>query len=81
MNDKELVTKMQSYVKGIRNELTVIEKARQRIERQHETTLKMLDEDLAAVRTKCPHLETTYHPDASGNNDSWSECDLCGKEF
>ncbi|KKK98382.1 hypothetical protein LCGC14_2643290 [marine sediment metagenome] len=81
MNDKELVHKMQTYVKEIRNELAVIEKARARIERQYETTLKMLDEDLAALRTKCPHLETTYHPDASGNNDSWNECNLCGKEL
>jgi len=81
MNDKELVHKMQTYVKEIRNEFAVIEKARARIERQYETTLKMLDEDLTVLRARCPHLETIYHPDASGNNDSWDECNLCGKEL
>ena len=81
MKDKDLVTKMQKYVKEIRNEFAVIEKARARIERQYETTLKMLDEDLTVLRARCPHLETTHHSDASGNNDSWNGCNLCGKEL
>ena len=80
MNDKEFVTKMKSYVKDIRNELVVIKIARVRAHTQHENTLKMLDEDLDSVRARCPHLETIYHPDASGNNDSWDECNLCGMD-
>ena len=29
---------------------------------------------------KCPHKETEYHPDPSGNNDSFYECKECGQE-
>jgi len=28
----------------------------------------------------CPHTETTYHPDGSGNNDSWYECKACRRD-
>lgn len=31
------------------------------------------------VRTLCDHSDKTYHPDASGNNDSHYECNTCGK--
>ncbi len=27
----------------------------------------------------CDHFETSFYPDASGNNDSYRQCDLCGK--
>lgn len=30
---------------------------------------------------KCEHWSKTYHPDPSGNNDSFYECNVCGKEF
>lgn len=29
-------------------------------------------------RADCPHTITTYYPDASGNSDSSTECDVCG---
>ncbi len=29
-------------------------------------------------RRRCPHKQTKYWPDASGNNDSWTECLDCG---
>jgi len=42
---------------------------------------KMLDIDkrLTDIRNKCPHPLTKYYPDASGNNDSTTECLICGK--
>lgn len=33
------------------------------------------------LKNECPHLATTWHPDASGNNDSWTTCDMCGCEI
>jgi hypothetical protein len=45
------------------------------------------DRDKAALESrkneivkKCPHLQLTYHPDPSGNNDSWYSCDVCNAE-
>jgi hypothetical protein len=34
---------------------------------------------LAALKEKCPH-DWQYHSDPSGNNDSFHDCHLCGKE-
>lgn len=33
------------------------------------------------LKLRCPHYETTYYADASGNNDSSDTCDLCGLEL
>lgn len=39
-----------------------------------------LDAQIGRIQSTCNHLSTTYYPDASGNNDSSTVCDLCGKE-
>ncbi len=46
----------------------------------HVRTIKEINGKIAAVRRSCKHTKTTYHPDASGNNDSWYTCDVCGLE-
>lgn len=33
------------------------------------------------VQGKCIHAARTYHPDPSGNSDSYYECNICGKEL
>jgi hypothetical protein len=33
---------------------------------------------LRKSQLECKHEHTTYYPDASGNNDSWDECNFCG---
>lgn len=56
---------------------------------QYVQSLERLDEDyklkkdalratLKEAQKRCKHSKTTYHPDASGNNDSYVECDNCG---
>ena len=40
-----------------------------------------LREVLRGYQAKCDHPKTTYHPDPSGNNDSYTECDVCGMEL
>ncbi len=47
---------------------------------RHSKERKRLDSVLAELRKQCPHSETQYHPDPSGNNDSSYECHICGKE-
>lgn len=36
--------------------------------------------DVAEIRKSCTHPTTTYFPDPSGNNDSYTQCDVCGVE-
>lgn len=36
--------------------------------------LELLERDLQA---SCPHLESSFYGDPSGNNDSYYQCDLC----
>lgn len=45
-----------------------------------ENILKDLDKQLKEVQSQCKHTEREFWPDASGNNDSWHECLICGKE-
>jgi len=46
----------------------------------HNQYLAKFKEALVEERKKCKHKETKFHPDASGNNDSYYECINCGKK-
>ena len=50
-------------------------------EKRHEENLDELRSQLWDIWIDCPHHLTTYTPDASGNNDSSVDCDICGKEL
>ena len=58
-----------------------LETTRRRIIVDHKSTLSLLEKDFSEARSKCKHWATTFHPDASGNNDSFSTCDVCGAEL
>lgn len=40
-----------------------------------------LRDEILAVQSRCAHADHTYYPDASGNNDSYTLCNVCGKEL
>jgi len=42
---------------------------------------RTLKDRLLAFQITCLHKNTKYVPDASGNNDSYTECIECGKEL
>lgn len=48
---------------------------------RHNLALKDIGLALKEVRNECLHWQTTYTPDASGNNDSSIDCDICGFEL
>lgn len=48
---------------------------------RHNELIKKLKSKLASIQHDCTHLAKTYHPDASGNNDSYYSCDICGAEL
>lgn len=70
----QAVAEVQSALNGIATE-------RFQAINQHHMLLKKLDEDAAKARENCRHWTRTRRPDASGNNDSYTTCDQCGKEL
>jgi hypothetical protein len=51
------------------------------LDKDYKIKKDLLKEKLREAQKKCDHPVTTYHPDPSGNNDSYTECDVCGKEI
>lgn len=48
---------------------------------RHENAVKKLQAAIFAVQeNECVHGSWTFYPDPSGNNDSFHECDTCGRE-
>lgn len=41
----------------------------------------VLNELLRTFQDKCPHKSTQYYPDPSGNHDSCTQCNICGKDL
>jgi hypothetical protein len=51
-----------------------------RLDEEYKIKKEALKAILKEAQAKCSHPETTYHT-GSGNNDSYTECDCCGKEI
>ena len=51
------------------------------LDKEYKAKKDFLKEKLREEQKKCKHSKTTFHPDPSGNNDSFTECDVCGKEI
>lgn len=64
----------------IRNGLITYRTDKLDLEADYKQQRENLEQRLRQLRARCPHLDVTYHPDPSGNNDSWRECNLCGAE-
>lgn len=67
-----------SAIEAIKTEVAEIRKQRAELADRHKKEQLVLANSYAAVKRKCQHQLTQYHPDASGNNDSWYECLICG---
>ncbi len=66
--------------KTIEREIARIATERERADEKLLDTLAALNMQEREIRDRCKHTKTTYHPDASGNNDSSNTCDICGRE-
>lgn len=51
------------------------------LDKEYDFKRNALKEELHDAQLTCKHEKTTYYPDPSGNNDSWTECNICGKEL
>jgi chromatin segregation and condensation protein Rec8/ScpA/Scc1 (kleisin family) len=47
--------------------------------KKHEAKIKDVKQRMTALQERCKHWSKTYHPDPSGNSDSYYECDICDK--
>jgi len=54
------------------------EKAKQVAHETHKKTLQEISDRDYMNQQKCAHPTHSYHADASGNNDSYNECNTCG---
>lgn len=76
--DAELLARVKAYVGDLRNEIDALKRDEHELQRlvtDKEAEFKFRRMD---IQRRCPHVDTTYHPDASGNNDSGSKCNDCG---
>lgn len=66
--------KIAKAVEGVNREIEV-EHSR------HRKAVAALKQKLEEVHNTCTHSATKYRPDASGNNDSSTECLICGADL
>lgn len=65
----------------IRRRLYAIEQRRAKLEAKFKGDREALDKEVLELRARCSHEQHTYHPDPSGNNDSFYSCDACRMEW
>jgi len=59
--------------------IKTLEEAQYVENKRHEAELQRIDLALQSAQARCTHPLTDYYPDASGNNDSRTDCQVCGK--
>lgn len=64
----------------IKEKIEILNKQIAQARLEHDTIVGVLRAKINEIRKTCPHINTTYHPDPSGNNDSCYTCDECGLE-
>lgn len=69
------LTEVENITKGIRSANKEIEAEC----KKHETIIKEIKLKITTLQKQCNHWSKTYHPDPSGNSDSFYECEICGK--
>lgn len=55
--------------------------ALENLQKEFDQKREALRQTLRNAQKLCKHENATYHPDPSGNNDSYIECNECGKRM
>ena len=74
-----LATKI-SMLQDIDSQLTKICWERDEFKKTYSRRLDEYDRIRDEIQLKCPHYSTTRHADPAGGSDSYTECNLCGKD-
>lgn len=77
----EFIVSRINQAEQILNDIDVIHKNQNTIDEQYKRQKQDLNAAITKIQNECPHYDTTYYPDPTGNNDSFYECRLCGKEI
>lgn len=67
-----------SEIETIQTNIMNFEKLKVLAKKKYEDELVTIKKKIQEIQTKCPHDYMKYYPDASGNNDSYHECVICG---
>jgi hypothetical protein len=54
-----------------------LEQEKRNLLTQYEAGIKAINEELKNAQKDCKHWDQSFFPDASGNNDSEYQCDIC----
>ena len=65
----------------IKEEIQKRQTSIRRLLEERDDQIKVLEEEMKKMQAECKHQVTHYHPDPSGNSDSWTECVICGKSL
>lgn len=76
----EYIAKRIKEIQSVEHKIYSLQTDARKIEEEYLEKLKENRSKISEVRKLCKHELTTRHPDASGNNDSWTSCNLCGEE-
>lgn len=78
--DAQVLVRAKQVLITLKAAFNDLAKREMQVERDYREAKQKVQQERAELRKQCPHLDVTYHPDASGNNDSSYECKLCKAE-
>lgn len=79
--DAEAIARVLNRYSDIKSSISKVKEDIYKENLRHLEELKKLNGAIATLQGTCDHPDTQRHSDPSGNNDSWKECLICGKEL
>lgn len=76
-NEDEFMLEYNKHIALIEDWNNVDDKLKE-LKEEYEKQRRILLDIRKGIEGNCEHIATTYHRDASGNNDNWTSCDVCG---
>lgn len=76
---KEQVLQAYKYVRNIKSAIHRADEEYRKAQDAFNKAKRIYDGTISDLQQRCPHINTEYTPDASGNNDSSTDCLDCGK--
>lgn len=65
----------------VKRRVATIQRARTAAQAEYHAQISRLDQELAEVQSECSHGDVTYHSDPAGGSDSYSACEICGRQW
>ncbi len=77
--DKDNIVDNIKMCEDIIDNIDSVEHTISKAKNRWEVELMACEQERAKIQKTCLHLITQFFPDASGNNDSFTQCDICHK--